>query len=120
MPAGFGVAKQYDPYSDSYRSNTSPTTMFGNPATFTAAADTQARDYDKIMKQYADLARSFSTNPLTTSPVKYSPITPQTSQYSQSPDVTSSLSNLRDLSTTGGYSAGDIQNIRERDISPIR
>jgi hypothetical protein len=121
--------------------------LFGNPATFTAAANTQASDYDKIMAQYDELAKSFSSNPLTAGTVgsnnvqtpggvapssvnfqgvaapksvDYKSVTPQTSQYEQSGDVTSSLSKLSDLATTGGYSEADKQNIRERDISPIR
>jgi hypothetical protein len=102
-----------------------PFSMFGDPSTFKAAATTQAGDYDKIMAQYGDLAKSYSLNPITASTVKYSPVsfnsvTPQTSQYSQSGDVTSSLADLSNLSTTGGYSDADIANIRARDISPIR
>ena len=108
-----------------------PTSLFGNPSTFTAAANTQASDYDKIMAQYADLANRSINNPLTTTPVSApqisaptpiapTPVAPQTAQYNQSSDVTGSLSNLSNLATTGGYSDEDIANIRERDISPIR
>src|SRR5260370_14951065 len=97
-----------------------PTSMFGNPATFTAAANTQASDYDRIMKQYADLAQRFSANPLTASKVEATPITPQTTQYNQSADVTKSLGYLSNLTDTSGYSAAGIRDIRERDISPIR
>ncbi len=99
---------------------TNPMASFGNPATFTAAATKQASDYDTIMQNYSDYIANFARNPLTASPVAPNAITPQTSQYSASPDVTSSIGNLKDLSSTGGYSAGDIANIRERDISPIR
>ncbi len=113
-----------------------PTSLFGNPSTFTAAANTQGSDYDKIMAGYENLAKSYSANPLSSTPVNYTdiqspssispsqvsynPITAQTSQYKQSDDVTSSLAKLSDLATTGGYSEADKQNIRERDISPIR
>ncbi len=116
MPAGF-ISNRF---GNAPPASKSPTTLFGNPATFTAAANTQAGDYDKIMQQYANLSRSFSENPLTATPVSYSPITPQTSPYSQSSDVTSSIANLKDLSATGGYSPENIQDIRERSISPIR
>lgn len=108
-----------------------PTSLFGNPATFTAAANTQASDYDRIMKQYADLLNKNNQNP-----IRSSTITPQTtgaqltpapdnisptlSPHSQSSDVTGSLSNLSNLATTGGYSSGDVSDIRARDISPIR
>lgn len=40
--------------------------------------------------------------------------------YNQSQDTTNALRNLQSLSNTGGYSDIDIQNIRERGISPIR
>lgn len=102
------------------------TSSFGNPATFTAAANTQASDYDKIMAQYADLVKSFSANPAapaTIAPqaaVNYHPTTAQTTNYAQSGDVTSSLSDLKGLADTGGYSEADKANIRERDISPTR
>lgn len=117
-------------------SSLSPTSLFGNPSTFTAAANTQGSDYDKIMAQYDALAKSSTTNPISfnpatttqvgqsgsvgTSPVGYNSITPQLSNYSQSGDVTNSLSGLSDLATTGGYSAANIADIRARDISPIR
>lgn len=114
----------------------SPTNQFGNPATFTAAANTQASDYDKIMAQYDDLAKSASSNPITAapiaptnagapgmvsaSPVSFKAVSPQTTNYTQSGDVTKSLSDLSNLVDTGGYSAADIADIRARDISPIR
>lgn len=99
---------------------TKSTSQFGNPATFTAAADTQASDYDSIMQQYKDLATKFAQNPITANQVQYQPITPQLAPYQQSADVTKSLSDLSGLADTGGYTPQDIQNIRERDISPIR
>lgn len=97
-----------------------PTALFGNPQTFTAAANTQASDYDRIMQGYADLGNFYKNNPITATPVSYTPISPTTTPYSESPDVTQSLSTLQGLSATGGYSAADIADIRARDISPIR
>jgi len=52
--------------------------------------------------------------------VGFSPLTAKTSDYTQSQDVTNSLSSLKDLTDTGGYSPQGIQDIRERNISPIR
>ncbi len=162
-----------------------PLSSFGDPGSFTAAGNTQASDYDSIMKQYRDYAQRYSGNngnsnanpggslsyspiapssplgyqplsagnPLSSSPlsagrsltttplsygdpltgstiksgsvdrpkdINYNPITAQTSKYSQSQDVTDSLSRLKDLSDTGGYTPQGIQDIRERAISPIR
>jgi hypothetical protein len=93
----------------------SPTSQFGNPASFTAAADTQAKDYDKIMGMYGDLYNKSINNPL-----KFSAITPQTSQYSRSSEVGGALSNLSELSQTGGYSDQGIADLRARGVSPIR
>lgn len=91
------------------------TTQFGNPNTFTTAANQQAKDYDTIMKNYGDLYKQGATNPL-----KYSNIAPTTNNYSKSADVSKSLGDLSDLSTTGGYSPEGIAALRERGISPIR
>lgn len=52
--------------------------------------------------------------------INFDPIKAKTSKYEQSDDVTKSLSNLGELSRTGGYSATGIQDIRERNLSPIR
>jgi hypothetical protein len=98
----------------------SPTALFGNPATFTAAANTQASDYDTIMKSYSDILAKSAANPLTSQSVTSRYMVPQTSNYQQSADVTGSLANLSDLATTGGYSAQGIEDIRARDIAPTR
>lgn len=82
------------------------TPEYGSPGTFGAAVNTNANDYDTIMQGYKNLGNN--------------PISPSLSRYSPSSDVTSSLSNLKDLSQTGGYSQGDIADIRARNISPIR
>ncbi len=47
-----------------------PTSMFGNPSSFTAAANTQAKDYDTIMSQYDNVIKSAGENPLTAGTVK--------------------------------------------------
>lgn len=115
----------------------SPTSQFGNPSTFTAAANTQASDYDTIMAGYKNLAAASANNPITAgvatnaqtsapTPISAGPaatfntITPQTTQYEQSGDVSNSLSDLSNLAATGGYTDAGIQEIRARDTSPIR
>jgi hypothetical protein len=174
----------------------SPTSQFGNPASFTAAANTQGSDYDRIMAMYAGLAnpqgaptptnfnpmqaslaapsaalatdygqspeRATATRTNNASPVNLSPSTgnpnqpsnlnfnpiaaerlsnapnttfnpaaapahatfdplhPEITKYQQSADVTKSLSDLSNLVNTGGYSEADKENIRARDVSPIR
>lgn len=79
---------------------------------YNKAVEQQAGDYGNIMKGYQDLlskAGAFTSG--------YSP---QTAQYQQSPDLTDAISKLKGLSETGGYSDQDVQNLRERGISPIR
>lgn len=71
---------------------------YGDPGTFAGAVTQQAGDYDKIMQSLQTLA----------------------SGYQQSPDVTASLNNLNNLASTGGYSAQDISDLRNRAISPIK
>src|ERR1700681_1160881 len=88
---------------------------FGDPASFTAGAQQQASDYDTIMNNYANVISGNTNNPITSTNV-----TPTTSPYTQSADVTRSLSDLSGLADTGGYSAQDKQDIRARDISPTR
>jgi len=97
------------------RSSTSPTSLFGNPSTFTAAADQQASDYDRIMQNYQDILAKNQANPVTAERTNAN-----LAKYSRSAEVSGSLANLSDLATSGGYSAGDIADIRSRGISPIR
>lgn len=129
MAAGGVPATGYGITPTPYRS---PLSTFGNPASFTAAAGKQASDYDAIMQSYRDFISSNSNNPnpssLNVSPkhINYqSEIIPQNitmnlTPYQESSDVKQSLSNLSDLSTTGGLSEADKADIRARDISPIR
>lgn len=71
-----------------------------------SAVNTQGNDYDSLMSKL-DQLYSQNTN------------APQVN-YSSSPDVTNALGALKNFSETGGYSGSDINNIRERAISPIR
>ena len=118
MP-GVGIS----PFSDNYvppSLNKAPISSFGDPSNYSAAASTQAADYDAIMKQYADLAQQYKTNPITATNITPQTVQATTAPYAQSSDVTGSLKNLSDLATTGGYSDANIADIRARDISPIR
>ncbi len=82
-----------------------PGISYGDPSNFSDAAKKQGSDYDTIMANYSKLFNSSPTSPIS---------------YSGSPDVTSALGNLKDLSTTGGYSDQNISDIRARGIAPIR
>lgn len=94
--------------------------LFGSPSTFSAAVNTNAGDYDKIMKSYDDLLKSGISSSSSIKPMQFNPIAPKLAQYSPSADVTSSMSNLSGLASSGGYSDEDTANIRARGLSPIR
>lgn len=97
-----------------------PTMQYGNPNTFTTAANQQAKDYDKIMGMYGDVYNTATQNPIQPGNVNFSGITPQISKYQKSQDVTKALGDLSELSSTGGYSAADIADLRARGVSPLR
>lgn len=98
---------------------------------FTGAVDTQAADYDNIMSAYQSLLNQNQANAASGTgsnafaPVKFNPITAQQTAYSptaysQSAGFGNALSQLNANAQTGGFSEGDISNIRARGISPIR
>lgn len=92
---------------------------FGSPQNFNAAASTQAKDYDSIMSGYDDLIKSVGSS-ASRAPAAFNPIAPTLTNYSQSPAVSGAMSNLSQLSTSGGYTDEDKSSIRNRAISPIR
>lgn len=77
-----------------------------------------ASDYDSIMQGYRGL--SSGAGPAATAPITPGSYNPVQNTFGTTKDVTGSISNLRDLASTGGYSPSDIAAIRERGISPIR
>jgi hypothetical protein len=77
-----------------------PLDLYGN------AVQAQGSDYDSLMSKLDQLYNQ-NTN------------APQVN-YSSSPDVTNALGALKNFSETGGYSSSDVNNLRERAISPIR
>jgi hypothetical protein len=84
-------------------------------AAYGSAAKTQGNDYSNIMSKYNDLYNregSMGTQNLTA--------TATIPTYQTSSDYKGAISNLSDLSKTGGYSAADIDNMRARGVSPIR
>lgn len=83
-----------------------------------SAAKSNQVDYSDIMQRYRNLddqLKSGIGNGNTNLQYNYTVPTYQTTQ-----DYKNSIANLSDLAKTGGYSASDIANIRERGISPIR
>lgn len=71
-----------------------------------------AGDYDSIMGQWRNLPNQ---------DLQYSPLgAPQQLGYNENSEFGNALSIYGNMASTGGYSGGDLQNIRERAISPIR
>lgn len=75
----------------------------------------QAEDYDSIMQGYKN---SLSNGPAAIG--MPSPYTPETYAYKPSASFTGAMSNMENLSQTGGYSQQDISDLRARGVSPIR
>ena len=108
-------------------SDTSEVSPFTPDKAYPAAIETQAGDYDELMKRYrnildspnntGNLMSAYKTN---MQPLTYEGYTPKTSSYSTTPGISTAMSNLEALSKSGGYSEADLGNIRARGIAPIR
>lgn len=90
---------------------------------YSAAVNTQAGDYDRIMRGYEGLLSGIQ-NTKTNIP-SFSPLTARSNTftpagYQRSGGLDSSFDTLNKNSRTGGYSEDDINNIRARGVSPIR
>lgn len=85
---------------------------------YNAAVKQQAGDYDDIMGRFKQIYGTGGGQDSLAS--GFTPYTAERAQYDRSPDTTSALANLRELTQSGGLSAGDVQNLRARGISPIR
>ena len=81
---------------------------------YDTAVSQQAGDYDKIMSGYDTLLNTFKNTPNTGT------YNPQVYSYQSTPDYMQSVSRLKNLADTGGYSGADIADLRERGVSPIR
>jgi len=87
--------------------NPPPTTI----SSYQNALEQAPADYTDIYKGYKNILN----NPSQINRILYNPIS-----YQEDPDVASSISNLGDLATTGGYSQQAQNDIRARGVSPIR
>lgn len=92
--------------------------LMGAPETFNAALETQANDYDNIMKSYQSLLEAPNATPRTR--MEFTPIAPQLAVYQRSPELANSMLQLSSAAKTGGYEGDELANIRARSISPIR
>lgn len=94
--------------------------LFGS---YNNAVNQNTKDYTDIMHGYDSI---LSGNNNKSSKLNYVPINPVFTKqitapaYQRSDDLTNAIQGLTDYSQTGGYSDQDVNNIRERGISPIR
>lgn len=122
-----------DPYAPQQEKK--PFGLFGDPSSFTGAANQQGSDYDRLMKQYETNIKAgnnigsvapgkFTSGSFTPAQFQsqgaFGSVAPQLAKFRQSGDVSSALGNLSELSRTGGYSEGDKSDLRSRGVSPIR
>lgn len=87
---------------------------------YNTAVKQQAGDYDDIMSRFKQLYGEGADNGPNSLAAGFTPYSPSLATYKKSPDTIAALGNLRELTQTGGLSAGDIQNLRSRGVSPIR
>lgn len=112
-------------FRDSYEYPSGNAKPAGIKSVYDAAATQQAGDYDNIMGNYDSIFNNAS-NASRSPAFNYSAINPvfnrqlQTTPYQRSSELGTALSGLSEFSRTGGYSDADVNNIRERGISPIR
>ena len=114
MPIWGDPRQQYSIGGESqFPQNRSP----GQPRIFSSALETNADDYDRIMKGYQTSVKEFE--PTKFSPLSYSPIEAKQSIYN--PGALSGATDVaKNFTSTGGFTNDEIGNIRARSISPIR
>src|SRR5712664_504849 len=95
-----------------------PTALFGNPATFTAAANTQASDYDRIMKSYGDIISSTSESPTKVGSISPTSVQPFTNQFQDiNPSQTRSSGSISPSSVRFS-DVGTPSNISSNSLTP--
>lgn len=87
---------------------------------YSTSVERQAGDYDDIMGRFRDIYGGASSPNGANGMYRFDPYSAAQTRYRQTRDSRQSLSELEDLSRTGGLSAGDQQNLRARAVSPIR
>lgn len=113
------------PVQNSYSPNV-PVTPTKSPV---VTKTTPAPDpYADLMAQYQNLLTSSNKtadlsaqyNNLLKTNTTPNPVVPTTAPYKLDPALQSALDKLKNLTATGGYSSGDIADLRARAVSPVR
>lgn len=130
MPLGSGMIGPSDRFKYPYGQPPPPPSNIYTPEqAYPAAIKSAGEGYDEIMGGYRNILSSkpSSSVPSTLNEImqRYRDLTnptgtSATAPYSQSADVTSAMSGLKGLATTGGYADADIANLRARAVSPVR
>lgn len=97
-----------------------PNPVQGHFDAYGSAMKGQSDDYTDIMNRF----RNIYNNPNDNMGVGFNggnfQLDITAPAYRESPEYKKAITNLGELSTTGGYSAGDIANLRARAVSPVR
>lgn len=114
VPSGGVLAKTSPSYSASYNSSTNPVAAQYN--NYSQGVQQNASDYNYLSDTYKNLLNKFQSQPALTAPT----YNPSTYAYTPTSDYKSAYGQLSGLSQNGGYSAGDIADLRARGIDPVR
>lgn len=99
--------KKGDPVEDMYK-------------VYNASVQKQGGDYDDIMDRFKKIYGESGPGMEGSGRYGFNPYTAAQTRYDKSPDTTAALSNLNELSRTGGLDDAAQQNLRARGMSPIR
>lgn len=102
-------ANQSQNVLNNYRDELSPELHYMD-TNYQAGVDRNMADYDNIMSQLN------SYNPL----ADIQSVTPDTVDYSRTPEFQQGMDYYKNFADTGGFSNRDIQDLRARGVSPIR
>lgn len=123
MPGMIGPS--YNLFGGAY--NNQQQNMFTPEQAYPASIKSAGEGYDEIMQGYRNILAqkpsNTNTNTINDIMQRYKNLgssTDPANTYTPSADVTAAMGNLSSLAQTGGYSSGDVSNLRARAISPIR
>jgi hypothetical protein len=114
--AGIAYNKAYTPFNRFGTPAPAPSPIAQQYKTYDTAVKNDTADYDALAQQYKDLLGNIKNQNNASLP----DYNPKPYDYIQTQDQRDALKHAKDIADNGGYSTGDIQNIRDRAISPIR
>lgn len=121
LPYGYGGQTNYN-YGGSGVNNQAPAATASPLRSVYNTA--QNDDYTSLKSGYDDLLNRIKTGP--SNAEQFTPLAaitrqaPQSFQYQRSSDLDTDIGKLNDFADTGGFSEGDLGNIRARAVAPLR